>query len=522
MDPTSPKPLIFPSKGTIMSRNTFGIVLWNWSSRSGRGRAPRSRRGDTRRLRPGLLALEGRVLLSSSPTIYTVTNASDNAGNTGSLRYAITQANANTNPAGSEVTFDTTNFATQRTITLSSTLVLDETAGPEVIDGPAAGVVISGNNAVEVFTVDSKVTAAFSSLTIADGDEPGSTGEGGGLNNEGTTILSNCTVSGNIAGDHGGGLYNGAKATLTLTDCTVNANYASVGGGLDNNGTGTPGLTLTDCTISGNVAGDHGGGLANGQGANLVLTNCTVNGNVADTTGGAGGLNNFGTSTLTDTIVAGNTNANGPSDIGGNVNVAGTYNLIGTGGSGGLTGTTNHLNVTDPGLGALGDYGGPTETIALKFDSPAIGKGTAVKGVTTDQRGFAAGSSVDIGAFQTQNQSGTLVVDTTTDGVGAAPGELDLRAAVNLANLATVATAINFDPEVFATTEKITLAGLLGLTNTSVSETITGPAVGVAVSGGGQTGVFHVGSGVTATFSLLTITDGNVTGAEWRWRRHLQ
>ncbi len=495
-----------------MSRNTFGIVLWNWSSRSGRGRAPRSRRSDTRRLRPGLLALEGRVLLSSSPTIYTVTDTSDNLGDTGSLRYAITQANANTNPAGSEITFDPTDFATPQTITLTKSLELAEKDGPEVIDGPTVGFAISGNNAVEVFTVDSGVKATLSGLTIENGNEPGATGEGGGLNNEGTTTLTNCTITGNVAGDHGGGLYNGGKATLTLTDCTVSNNYAGGGGGLDNSSTGTPGLTLTDCTISGNVAGDHGGALDNGLGANLALNNCTINGNAANTSGGPGGLNNFGTATLTDTIVAGNTNADGASAIGGTVHVTGTYNLIGKGGSGGLTGSTNQVNVADAGLAPLGYYGGPTQTIPLLPGSAAIGKGTQLKGVTTDQRGFSVDNPIDIGAFQVQN--GNLVVSTTTDGGGAPSGKLDLRTAVKLANLATVATTITFDSTAFATPETITLDGSqLGLVNQSASETIVGPAAGVTISGGGLSGVFHVGPNVTASLSRLTITDGYESGA---------
>ena len=40
---------------------------------------------------------------------------------------------------------------------------------------------------------------------------------------------------------------------------------------------------------------------------------------------------------------------------------------------------------------------------------------------------------------------------------------------------------------------------------------ITGPAVGVTVSGGGASRVFQVDGGVTATFSDLTITKGSTT-----------
>jgi hypothetical protein len=95
-----------------------------------------------------LEALEGRVLLSGSPTYYTVNLTSDTGASSGTdayptagtpsgdLLWAVTQANANTNAAGSVIEFDPTVFATPQTITLSSTLVLSETAGPEVIEGP--------------------------------------------------------------------------------------------------------------------------------------------------------------------------------------------------------------------------------------------------------------------------------------------------------------------------------------------------------------------------------------------------
>ena len=47
--------------------------------------------------------------------------------------------------------------------------------------------------------------------------------------------------------------------------------------------------------------------------------------------------------------------------------VTGTFNLIGTGGSGGLKNgvSGNIVGVTDPDLGSLGSYGGPTQTMAL-------------------------------------------------------------------------------------------------------------------------------------------------------------
>ena len=66
----------------------------------------------------------------------------------------------------------------------------------------------------------------------------------------------------------------------------------------------------------------------------------------------------------------------------------------------------------------------------------------------------------------------------------------------------------------FATRQTITLTGTqLELSNTSGTETITGPAAGVTVSGGGLSRVFQVDANVTASISGLTITGGSTTAA---------
>ena len=56
----------------------------------------------------------------------------------------------------------------------------------------------------------------------------------------GTATLTNCTVSGNSAGQLGGGLSN-YDGTATLTNCTVSGNSANDrGGGLDSQATARP------------------------------------------------------------------------------------------------------------------------------------------------------------------------------------------------------------------------------------------------------------------------------------------
>ena len=559
------------------------------------------------------------------PTVFAVTSPADD-GSTGTLRWAIGQANAAATPSAIDIQLG----STPATITLTQgQFVLSNTsASTTIYDGPGEGpVTISGNDASRVFLVNSHVTVSLSGLTISGGS---TASFGGGLDNAGGTLtVTDCTISGSTSGLGGGGLINRFPGALTLTDSTIRDNSAfGAGGGLSNSGVaavngcdftsnraGTSGgaifnddtsgnatvsnchftgntagtyggaigvfegaLTIVDSSLTGNTALNEGGGVfvysgnyghglltmkavtvsansaANGGGvfdANVAkVTDSTIADNTATNGGGlldqgsavltlvdstvsgnsaaiGGGLDNTqtATATLTDTIVAGNTQSGGStaSDIGGTAAsaVTGRHNLIGTGGSGGITGGSGgNIVLTGSetaGLSPLGDYGGPTLTIALLPNSPAIGAGVATDypgtstPVTTDQRGLARpGTGPDIGAFQTD----PLVVNTTIDGTGSPSGGLSLRQAVNLADVLGAAETITFSSTVFATAMAITLDGSqLVLSDTGGTQTITGPAAGVAISGGGKSRVFEINSGVTASLSGLTISGGTTTGS---------
>ena len=446
----------------------------------------------------------------------------------GSLHWAVTQANQVAGAA--TISFDPTLFSTPQTITLTgSQLELSNTTGVETILAPAAPLTISGGGLSRVFQIDQSVSASLSGLIIT----AGWAGSGGGILDLGNLTLNSSTISNSIAGSNGGGLFVGngtSSATLTdciisgnashggyggggiysqgttvLTDCTINANTAQRGGG--GIYIGLQQTTLTNVTISGNSAG-WGGGVNDYAGAAL-LTNVTISGNSASiVSGGFYGI--FGSATLANTIVAGNTSGGAASDISRYyTSISGSNNLIGTGGSGGMVNGVdgNLVGIANPLLAPLGYYGGPLKTMPLLSGSPAINAGTSTGAPATDERGFArVDGAIDIGAFEAT----PLVVNSTTDAVITGWGQLNLRQAVNLANLSPGADTITFDSSVFAAPQTITLTG--GQLELSDSVTIQGPATGqVTISGNAASRVFQIDGGTTVNLSELTITAGSAS-----------
>jgi parallel beta-helix repeat protein len=332
-----------------------------------------------RRLSPTVTALEGRALLST----LTVSNTDDSGP--GSLRAAVAQTNSD--GGGDTIVFSSL-FTTPQTITLpSGQLELTGTSGTTIITGPGAKLLtVSGNNASRIFEVEG-ASAAISGLTITGGQAD----RGAGLLNQGGTVsVTGVTFSGNTASDQGGGVDTQFSGTTTLTACTISGNTTTnhAGGGLANLYSGS--ATLTNCTISGNSA-PTGGGLYNNTGT-LTLTNCTVSHNTAQSGGGLSSKSSSST-LLTNTLVDGNTGG----DIHGALQSGSANNLIGG----------------DPLLAPLGDYGGPTQTMALLPGSPAIGGGTATGAPSADQRGQPRSGRVDIGAFESGGFTLTPVAGST-------------------------------------------------------------------------------------------------------------
>jgi uncharacterized delta-60 repeat protein len=261
---------------------------------------------------------------------------------------------------------------------------------------------------------------------------------GGGISNFGTLTVNGSTFTGNSA-YYGGAINN--LGTLTVSNSTFASNSAlkADGGAIDNSGA----LTVSNSTFAGNSAYGRGGGIENPSSEASILTNVTIAYNRCNTSGvgyQGGGLSGDTDLTLNNTIVADNINQPStsssptPDDIAGAVNSASEYNLIGTGGSGGLQNSVNgnQVEVANPGLDSLPNYSAPKQTIALLPGSPAIGGVPANTTGTpaTDERGFPrnTAAATDIGAFEVQPVTSailqqalsstsqvTLQANTTTD-----------------------------------------------------------------------------------------------------------
>ena len=243
---------------------------------------------------------------------------------------------------------------------------------------------------------------------------------GGGIRNDGTLTVTHSTLVDNSAGTVGGAIFN--TGVLTVSNSTLANNSAHSGGGISSDDFGT--LTVANSTLANNSANYAGGAIGN-LGGTLSVTNSTLANNSAGDYGG--GIEHFmgigsGTLTITNSLVGGNTASHGPDVHSSGAIAAAQYNIIQDGtGSGIVNGVDGNQVGVDPRLDPAGlqDHGGPTQTIALLPDSPAIdaGDNAAAAELTTDQRGVPFeriyGVAVDVGAYEAQSLS--LLVDTPED-----------------------------------------------------------------------------------------------------------
>jgi len=144
---------------------------------------------------------------------------------------------------------------------------------------------ISGNSASKggggIYNTNSS-TLGITGNTVIQNNRADYVSSGGGIYNDGgTMILDQAIIQGNSAQD-GGGIYN--SGGMTLVDVTLSDNEArgGYGGGIQNwSGNGT----LERVTLNENSAYAGGGGLSHFDGL-ITIINSTISGNLSENSGG--------------------------------------------------------------------------------------------------------------------------------------------------------------------------------------------------------------------------------------------
>lgn len=304
----------------------------------------------------GMFALAD-ASVACAATVWTVnscSNASTGAGNTGTLRYALSNA----------VSGDTVDM-TQLSCSSISLTETGTTAGPlttpDVVTvlGPGQSkLTITGNGAQRIFLHPGPSIAllpllVIKDVTLSDGFAAydfGTHGNGGCIDTDAGVELDRVTLSNCHASASGGAVYasgatldhanvitnladlNGAgitAGTVNLISSTVSANKATHNGGGIFGGS----VSLTDSTVSDNIAGFGSSGKQGGGmfvTGNLTLTRSTVDHNVAY--GGQGGITAYNaspasvTTTIVNSTISGNVATNGVGGVYVNSGLIKVYN----------------------------------------------------------------------------------------------------------------------------------------------------------------------------------------------------
>jgi hypothetical protein len=333
----------------------------------------------------------------------------------------------------------TVTFAVDGTITFGSTIVI---TNDTILDGAGQQVTLSGGGAVRVMTANPGVNLTLRNLTIADGNDS-TIDSCGGLNSQANSLtITRCTFSNNV-GVISSAIRQWNGGLLTVTDSTFVHNRG-IAGAID---TGlvsfTYGVRLTNCTFYGN-SGDIGAVLVREPiSVPSWMVNCTVAGNTnlssAAVVETASFIPTTGRLTLVNTIVAHSVGGENGSGF-----VDGGYNLSSDSSS--VFGHATSLKNTDPVLGGLADNGGPTWTMALQANSPALNSANAAAAPTADQRGVSRpqGTATDRGAFESGDLAATTTIGFKLQGFSALESDSVLLLDVIRYGTATGTTTADF------------------------------------------------------------------------------
>lgn len=337
-----------------------------------------------------------------------------------------------------------------------------------------------------------------------------------GNTSSGIVIVAAATLAGvNISENTGsGGISISSNFTINILNCLVANNTNSSNGGFGGGGivNGLSTVNVINTTITGNSTNGTGGGIYNLNG-NITLTNSTVTNNRsdADNNGGETGGAIFagGSVLLKNTIVAGNFRGASPGttadDIRFTVSAASSFNLIGTGGSGGLSNgvNNNQVGVASAGLGALANNGGSTQTHLLLPGSPAINAGSNAL-LPTDTFDLDGDSNTaEVLPVDQRSVGFNRVVNTTVD-VGAVEVNYSINATAGTPQSAAINTA-------FATALQATVKES-GVTQSGIPVTFTPPVSGPS---GAFSGSATVNTNVSGVATAPTFTANGTAGGPY-------
>ncbi|MCE5278251.1 MAG: PEP-CTERM sorting domain-containing protein [Planctomycetaceae bacterium] len=400
-----------------------------------------------------MLALAG----SASAAVYTVTSTADD-GSEGTLRWAITQAQAN---GGA----DTINITATGTITLGSTWAGAPRSAFYISDAltiTGSGVTIAGNNTFRFASVYN-TSLDISGVTFTNFNATG--GNGGSV--------SRCPGGGGALG--AGGVIFANQANLTISDVTFSGNTAKGGNGGEGGGSST------------STGGGPGGGGMGGNGANAYYG---AGGAANDPSGlgagpagsNSGAAGNFGAGASGPANKTGKTGGFGGGGSGGSR----TQTAAGAGGFGGGNGG-NGGGAQGAGGGGAGMGGaifmlGGTATIS---NSDFINN-SALLGLGGTYQQAQDGQGLGGAIF---NANGVLTVsETTFDGNAAAQGAANVYGffgTTGVINNTGSVTLINSPDAFLASGSSVNYGFVEGTTWTEITIAIPEPAtMGLLVLGG--------------------------------------
>ena len=324
------------------------------------------------------------------------------------------------------------------------------------------------------------------------------------------SVISHCTAT-----LDGGAVYaKGEVTTITRSTFDHNSATGAMGAYFGNQNAGRGGaiynnssLTVTASTFAFNDALIDGGGILNyaflGQSTNAYINSSTFHANstaISNVATASGTLSTSAVTTIANSILNESTDSSNcvnKHDDHGKAAIINAGNNLDSGAGCAFGNNGGSIFGLNPHLGEMGDYGGPTPTLALLSGSPAINKGNASTCAGLDQRNLATVGTCDIGAFE-YGANPTIRV-SVGPGKGYLPdGSLGTKLTVVLTNAlgnALSGWGVSFDPT----------SGGISLSSSSARTDANGVAyIYASINGLASDATINVNSGSASAYFLAS------------------